>query len=227
MIDVVIPVKTIYFDYKSKKYKSYLTDEHYTVSEVWKQLYFRNKPSGYMISNLGHVKKPDGTDAPLYYDKNGYTRFCLYIPKNNPIYRNTKRIAYPYKTHRAVAELFVVNPDPTEYDIVMHLNDIPDCNISMNLRWGTAQDNMNDKKISGRSRYLRGEEKSDSLFSEKDAKDICNLIYNEGLQKKSDIIKAMGYQYRDLIFLKSYKNLIKNIKSGHCWKHIRDMYINQ
>lgn len=223
-VEVVIPVKEIYLNKKKNKFKSCLVYERKLITEEWKELYFRGKPSGYMVSNLGQVKKPDGTISPLYYDKDGYTRFCLYIPRNHPVYKNRKRIAYPYKTHRAVAELFVVNPDPSEREIVMHLNDIPDCNIYLNLRWGTPQENMDDKKMSGRSRYLHGEEKSDSLFSEKDVRDVCEMIYNRGLEKKSDIIYALGYQDRNEIFIRSFKNLIKNIKSGHCWKYIRDEY---
>lgn len=224
IVKIIIPVKKLYFNYEKQYFDSYLEDCEFTIVEEWKELYFRGKPSGYMISNLGQVKKPNGEIAPLYYDKDGYTRFCLYIPRNHPVYKNNKRIAYPYKTHRAVAELFITNPNPTEYDIVMHLNDIPDCNYVVNLRWGSAQENMDDKKYSGRSKYLKGEEKPDSIFSEKDAKDICNLLYNENITKKSDIIKKLGYENRDSVFLKSFSNLIANIKRGHCWKYISDQY---
>lgn len=222
---VLLPYKKIYFNMIKNKYESMLFYEFVLIEEEWKELYFQNKPSGYMISNLGQVKKPDGTDAPLYYDKDGYTRFCLYIPKNNPIYKNKKRIAYPYKTHRAVASLFVTNKNPNENELVMHKNDIRDCNIYLNLKWGTSKENMDDKFYSGRSKYLIGAEKSESLFSEKDAKDICHVIYDLNITKKSEIIKYLGYQDRNEIFLKSYGNLIQNIKRGHCWKYIRDQYI--
>lgn len=132
--EYVFPVKRLYFDNNKNKVKTYLVYESHTIIEEWKELYFRGKPSGYLISNIGEVRKPNGSISPLYYDKDGYTRFCLYIPKNHPIYKNNKRIAYPYKTHRAVAELFVTNANPSENDIVMHLNDVPDCNVYLNLQ---------------------------------------------------------------------------------------------
>ena len=222
-----IPVKLYDFDFINKKFYAVLIDKEFRINEEWKDLYFRNKKSGYRVSNTGRVMKPDGSIAPLYYDKDGYTRFCLYIPKNNPVYKNKKRIAYPYKTHRAVAELFVPNLDPNEYNIIMHKNDIPDCNFAINLIWGNSQMNMDDKFISDRYVYLKGEEKPDSIFSEFDVRKICDCIYNKGISKNSDIIKECGYSHRDDVFLKSYKNLIKNIKQKHCWKYIIEEYENQ
>ena len=220
---VLLPIKH-YTTLPDGSYSSELVYQFVKITEKWKELYFKGKPSGYTVSNLGNVRKPDGSPSPLYYDKDGYTRFCLYIPKNNPVYKNKKRIAYPYKTHRAVAELFVVNKDPGKKVQVMHLNDIPSCNIYLNLRWGTPLENMNDKKFSGRSIYLRGEEKKDAMFSEKDVHNICRKIYIEGITSSTEIIKSLGLENRSSAFLKSYKNLIANVKRGHCWKYIRDEY---
>lgn len=134
---VWLSVKHLYFNIDTNTYTSYLEIEVLNIEERWKELEFRGKASGYYVSNLGSVRKPDGSEAPIYYDKDGYTRFCLYIPKNNPTYKNKKRIAYPYKVHRAVGELFLPNPDPEKYTLIMHLNDIPDCNVYLNLKWGS------------------------------------------------------------------------------------------
>ena len=221
---ITIPVKYYTYDFYQKKFSSVLIDREYFVEEEWKELYFRDKPSGYTISNLGHVRKPDGSESPLYYDKDGYTRFSLYIPKHHPVYKNSKRIAYPYKTHRAVAELFLVNPDPSEYNLVMHCNDIHDCNVYLNLMWGNAQMNMDDKHFSDRHRYLRGSDKSESIFSEYDVRKICECLYVKNIKKIPAIIKENGYENRDSVFLKSYKNLIHNVKSKHCWLHVISEY---
>ena len=78
-VEVVIPVKEIYLNKKKNKFKTYLVYVRKLITEEWKELYFRGKPSGYMVSNLGQVKKPDGTISPLYYDKDGYTRGFVYI----------------------------------------------------------------------------------------------------------------------------------------------------
>ena len=44
--------------------------------------------------------------------------------------------------HRLMAEAFLPNPD--NYPVVRHLNDIPDDNRLENLAWGTHLDNRND-----------------------------------------------------------------------------------
>lgn len=220
---VKVPVKE--FVYKKNEFKVQLIIRYFDLEEKWEELPFRGHMSGYLVSNFGNVKKPDGTMAPQYYDQDGYTRFCLYIPKNHPEYKNHKRIAYPYKTHRAVAELFVPNPHPDEFDLVMHLNDQPDCNYYINLMWGTNQMNMDDKKRSGRSRYLRGEEKPDALFNEYQVRQICDLIYNKHITKTSEILEYLKLDGISYAYKESYKNLIHNIKNGHCWKFIRDEYI--
>lgn len=220
----IIPTKMFTYDFYERRFKPIIIDQVYSINEEFKELTFRGKPSGYLVSNIGRVKKPNGEDSPLYYDKDGYTRFCLYIPKNHPIYKNSKRIAYPYKTHRAVAELFVVNPDPTEYDIIMHKNDIPDCNFYVNLMWGNSQMNMDDKHFSHRERYLRGEEKSDALFNEKDVREICECIYVHNIRKTKDVIKFLNKENIDPLLMISYKNLIANIRKKHCWKYIIKEY---
>lgn len=181
-------MKLFQYNHYKNTFEPVIINQDFEIIEEWKDLYFRNKKSGYSVSNTGKIKRPDGELAKLYYDKDGYTRFCLYIPKNNPIYKNKKAIRYPYKTHRAVAELFVVNPLPTEYDIVLHKNDIHDCNFYMNLLWGTTQMNMDDKKLSNRSRYLRGEEKPDSIFSEKDVREICECLYIKTFVKRRTLL---------------------------------------
>ena len=219
-----LPVINYFYDDKLKKYSSFITIVLTPIEEEWKVFYFRNKRTGYEISNMGRVRRPDGDIAKLYYDKDGYTRFCLYIPKDDPTFKNKKAIRYPYKTHRAVAELFVVNDNPSEYNIVMHRNDIPDCNVYLNLMWGTPKMNMDDKFYSGRSRYLQGEEKPDSKFTQQDVRDICNCIYNLDITTANEIIKHLGYEDRDPVFLKSFKNLISNIKRKHCWKFIIQEY---
>ena len=215
-----IPFKYYDFDFINKRFYSVIIDRDVYIEEIWKELYYLNKPSGYFVSNTGKVRRPDNTLAKLYYDKDGYTRFCLYIPKNNPVYNNKKAIRYPYKTHRAVAELFCLNLDPNEYNIVMHKNDIHDCNFAINLMWGTSQINMDDKFFSNRYRYLKGEEKPDSIFSEYDVRKVCDCIFNKEIKSTNKIIKICGYENRDEIFKASFKNLIANIKKKHCWKYI-------
>ena len=137
--------KDIKYDEKTDKYIVISKPEKITYKEEWKYVVFRGIETKYQISNYGRVKNPNGEICTLYYDKNGYTRFSLWIPKNDPVMKNEKPIRYPYKTHRAVAEAFVPNDDPESKRIVMHKNDIEDCNFYTNLKWGTPIENMQDK----------------------------------------------------------------------------------
>lgn len=225
-MEITLPRKRFYLDTKKGEFVCYSENDIVDINEEWKELPFRGHMSGYMISNIGRVKGPDGQLRKLYYDKDGYTRFNLYIPKNDPVYKNSEKISYPYKTHRAVAELFVINHDPNTNKLVMHLNDIPDCNIYLNLIWGTGQMNMDDKKNSGRSKYLRGEEKTDHMFTEDIVREVCDIVYNKGIHVKKEIIHELGYDDKSDEWKQSFKNLIHNIIRGHCWKYIRDEYIS-
>lgn len=49
--------------------------------------------------------------------------------------------------HRLVAEAFI--PNPNDYPIVRHLNDVPDDNCYKNLAWGTQEDNRHDSIRNG------------------------------------------------------------------------------
>lgn len=49
--------------------------------------------------------------------------------------------------HRLVAEAFI--PNPHDYPIVRHLNDVPYDNCVSNLAWGTAKDNRDDSIRNG------------------------------------------------------------------------------
>ena len=198
--------------------------------EVWKTFYFKGPqtngerlPTPYKISNYGRVKGPNDQIRPLYYDKDGYTRFSVWIPKNDPIIKNEKSIRYAYKTHRAVAEAFVKNEHPNWNKLVMHKNDIRDCNFYTNLVWGNPNDNMQDKIVKGRLRVLHGSNKPDSKFKEADVIEICELLAS-GHKNNQEIIYLLGKSKMDADYLNSYNNLIQNVKCRHCWREITEKY---
>ena len=60
---IYLPVKESYFDLKSGEFGSRMITKSIDIEEQWKEFYFRNKRTGYMISNLGRVKRPDGSIA--------------------------------------------------------------------------------------------------------------------------------------------------------------------
>lgn len=55
--------------------------------------------------------------------------------------------------HRVVAITFIANPDKDP--IVLHLDDNPQNNSVINLRWGTYQDNMSDMIAKGRAYWQK------------------------------------------------------------------------
>jgi hypothetical protein len=107
----------------------------------------------------------------------------------------------------------------------MHKNDIPDCNVYLNLVWGSYQDNMDDKTNSGRAKYTFGEAKVEAKFTEAEVRKVCECLYQLNITKSKEIIKHLGYETKDESYLKSFKNLIANIKKRHCWVYISDQYI--
>lgn len=50
--------------------------------------------------------------------------------------------------HRLVAMAYI--PNPNNYPIIRHLDDIGTHNTVNNLRWGTQKDNVNDSIINGK-----------------------------------------------------------------------------
>ena len=80
-----------------------------------------NRNSTWEISNLGNVRV-NGIVKDHLCDIKGYYRFCG-----------------EYQVHRAVAELFIDNPDNKKY--VDHIDANTHNNRVDNLRWVTASEN--------------------------------------------------------------------------------------
>jgi hypothetical protein len=89
---------------------------------------------GYMISDCGRVwsEKSQWFVKPKPMDRIGHMGVCLYV---------NGQLRYFY-IHRLMAEAFI--PNPHDYPVVRHLNDVPDYNEIRNLAWGTQYDNYLD-----------------------------------------------------------------------------------
>jgi hypothetical protein len=94
----------------------------------------------YMISDDGQIKNTKfKKERILKQFKNKCGHMEIGLHKNGTV--------KCLKVHRLMAEAFI--PNPNNYPIVRHLNDIPNDNRLDNLAWGTQKDNMQDSVRNG------------------------------------------------------------------------------
>lgn len=111
------------------------SDDVYTPDEYMEERWwYINGIPGYMISDCGRVwsEKTQRFVKSKPMDRQGHMGVSLCI-------NGQRRYFY---IHRLMAEAFI--PNPHDYPIVRHLNDVPDYNELPNLAWGTQRDNHLD-----------------------------------------------------------------------------------
>ena len=114
------------------------------MGEIWKDI--EGYEGYYQISNLGRVK----SCGRVLKWKNGGIRvikekllFVNIRPNKYPLVTLCKNcIEVSYNIHRLIGEHFI--PNPNNYPVVRHLNDIRTDFRIENLAWGTYLDNMKD-----------------------------------------------------------------------------------
>jgi hypothetical protein len=112
------------------------------MEEIWKKI---DGFPNYSISNMGNVRN-DNTNKPIKCHPRckGY----LYVNLMN------KGKMSQFRVHRIVATHFV--PNPNNYPLVNHINEIKSDNRVENLEWVTPQENVNyglgiDKMLKSRT----------------------------------------------------------------------------
>lgn len=111
--------------------------------EIWESI--KGYEGIYEVSNLGRVKS---LDRDLKYS-NGIIHKCkgriIKAHLNSQGYERVSLkkdgIENRFFVHRLVAIHFVLNPDPSNYDIVNHIDCNPKNNIASNLEWTTIKGN--------------------------------------------------------------------------------------
>lgn len=103
------------------------------IEEVWKDI--KGYEDLYQVSNLGNVKSLNYNNTgkskllKLCFDKYGYLQVGLCKNKKHKIYR----------VHRLVAITFI--PNPMNYPVVNHIDEIKENNNVENLEWCTVKYN--------------------------------------------------------------------------------------
>lgn len=130
---------------------------------------------------------------------NGYLWFELLV--------NGKKVNK--SQHRLIAECFI--PNPNNYPLVRHLNDIKSDVCIKNLAWGTKSDNMKDAVMNGLLKNRpspRGEKNRNAKLNESQVVSIRNELNNgftlSDISIKYGVSWAVAYQ----------------IKNRLTWKHI-------
>lgn len=92
-----------------------------------------------------------GSDYMVYVDgrvfSNKTNKFLSFSKKKKGYHQCAMRIGgrkIVELKHRLIALCYKPNPNPKKFNIVRHLNDIPDDNRLENLEWGTELDNVID-----------------------------------------------------------------------------------
>jgi hypothetical protein len=163
----------------------------------------------YEVSNIGRVRS---LDRIVNYSDGRVRSFAGGIRKlivTQYGYHSVEFKAQDRKerilVHRLVAREFIPNPENLPF--VMHLDDNRTNNVLVNLRWGTCQDNTDDKV--SKNRQLKGTEIKQAVLTESA---VSNIRYRllAGCAGRS---LASEYGVSEAT--------ISHIKHNHNWSHVK------
>ena len=155
----------------------------------------------YEVSSIGRLK--------TLCDRNGSVRMlslCVSIRGYQVVNLVKNKQRKQIGIHRIVAEAFV-GPKPDGY-FVMHIDGNPLNNVATNIRYGTPQENTNDRKIHGRDTI--GERHGHSKLTESNVSDIASRLRAGELHR--DIATAYGVT----------AGCISGIATGRTWAHVTE-----
>ena len=137
-----------------------LTKEDYMNTETWETI--EDYPM-YQVSSFGNVRRVNGGILKQKVGKDGYCRVSL--SKEGKV----KSIL----VHRLVAEAFI--PNPNDYPIINHKDEVRNNNVVGNLEWCTYSYNLNygNAKEKWRAKMLNGRLSKPVCQYDKDGTLIC------------------------------------------------------
>ncbi len=107
---------------------------------------------GYFVSKRGKVYSRYSRYSQGNHSLGNHYR--LLKPKKRPVYfgvtLHNKNGSQKFYVHRLVAMIWVNNPNPQKYQVVLHLDNDRWNNHYKNLKWGTQKENLKQAKDEGR-----------------------------------------------------------------------------
>ena len=166
------------------------------MQEVWKT---HEEYPQVQFSNLGNARKILSNGEYKSY-KQTHSKKQVYLQIN------AKANAKLY-VHREVCKLFNHNPHPRKYTSVLHNNHDRYDNRAENLRWGTQQQNMQDRLEAGH--YSKGFGHNMAKLTNKDVFEI-RWLHKHKIFNQTQISKFFGVKPCTISF----------ITLGNTWRHL-------
>ena len=177
--------------------------------EEFKQIIFDNFRFPDLVSSYGRILslRYKGNYGKISFlkpklRKSGYHEICLIA--------NGK--TYWKLVHRLVGDAFIVNPYNKKE--INHKDGVKTNNYTWNLEWCTPKENIRHLYKHGlKKNILQGESITDSIYTEKQIREVCEFI-QAGFDMDNIISKKTGVSV----------GMIRHIRKGRSWKHISSQY---
>lgn len=153
--------------------------------EIWKTMFYDNKPVGKLISNMGNCVGEDGTVYKAVDNGAGYFSLPVMSYKNEEGKWRSRR----EYVHRLVAQYFI--PNPLNLPQVNHIDCDKTNNCVSNLEWSTRKDNIDHAHSMGRMKK-RTENADIDILAVKQVIELYVRVKrdNEGI---SEVARQMGF----------------------------------
>lgn len=173
----------------------------FSIPEQIKPFYYNGIKTRYLVSNYGYIINGE-TNKIIHpkISKSGYLNIHL----------SEKKIGLNkhYRLHRLIAEVFL--PNPMNKDQVNHINGCKKSNMSFNLEWCTAKENMEHAKLN--KLVSHGEKSHLAKYSDKTIHEICKMLVN-------------GFTPKEISEKLNVPNhLVRRLRRKDCRKDIVDQY---
>ena len=156
------------------------------MEEEWRVVIFEDEEVPYMISNHGNFYSIESNKLITpRVDKHGYLLVRIYVYGEE----------HTCLVHRLVAEAFI--PNPENKPEVNHKDGDKSNNYDWNLEWVTSKENKEHAKKHGLTKFLYGEDKPNTNYTNAQVKETCKLLERNELNYH-EISEVTGVSVHDI-----------------------------